>query len=99
MLAEATTAELKKLRGLLSTLPPGDCGPLACLAGTLLLTEAVRDYQLAQETADDAEVRRACGRLHSPELTSGWERTWRLSTQTAHTRPGSTADMLGPHVA
>ncbi len=73
--AEATAAELKKLRGMLSTLPPGDRGPLACLAGTLLLTEAVRDYQLALETADDTEVRRACGCVHPLELMSNGPRT------------------------
>ena len=65
--ADAMAAELKKLRGMLSTLPPGDRGPLACLAGVHLLTEAVQDYQLALETADDTEVCRVCALL-SPRL-------------------------------
>lgn len=66
MLADATAAELKRLRGLLSTLPPGDRGPLACLAGILLLTEAVQDYQLALETTDDTEV---CSRANACRLS------------------------------
>ena len=53
---ESTSAELNKLRGLLSTLPPGDRSPLACLAGILLLTEAVRDYKLLLKANDDKQV-------------------------------------------
>ncbi len=53
---EVTSAEVRKLRGLLSALPPGDRGPLACLAGLHFLHEAMQDYETALRAHDDAEV-------------------------------------------
>ena len=54
---DVTAAEVRKLRGLLSALPPGDRGPLACLAGLHVLHEAMQDHQLALQAHDDTEVR------------------------------------------